>query len=235
MSTTTAKLDRTVARNWKTVARLIDHTQLKTDARREQIVQLCDEARQYQFASVCVQPHWVALAARVLSGSPVKPCSVVGFPQGATCTSVKRFETAEVLKLGAREVDMVINVGALKSGEDVLVESEIRSLAELCHAADAILKVIIECCLLTADEKKLACQLAVRAGADFVKTSTGFSTGGATVEDVRLMRSVVGDRLGVKAAGGIRTAKDLLSMLDAGATRIGASASVAIVRELGAP
>jgi deoxyribose-phosphate aldolase len=220
--------------DWRGVASMIDHTLLKTEARRAQIEQLCREARQYAFASVCVQPAWVELAAGLLQGSGVLTCTVAGFPQGATVTSVKLFETQAVLGRGAQEVDMVINVGALKDGDQSFVENEIHALADACHSAHAKLKVIIECSLLSDDEKKVACELAAKAGADFVKTSTGMSTGGATVEDVRLMRSVVGTALGVKAAGGIRTAKEAMAMIDAGANRIGASASVAIVRELGA-
>lgn len=219
---------------WRAVASLIDHTLLKTEARKSQIEQLCKEAREYGFASVCVQPVWVELCAELLKGSGVLTCTVVGFPQGATLSSVKLFETQSVLGRGAQEVDMVINVGALKDGNVSLVENEILALADACHSAQAHLKVIIECTLLADDEKKTACELAVKAGADFVKTSTGMSTGGATVEDVRLMRSVVGPNVGVKAAGGIRTSKEAMAMIDAGANRIGASASVAIVKELGA-
>ena len=221
-------------RDWQSVAQMIDHTLLKTDGRRAQIEQLCAEARQYNFASVCVQPIWVELAAELLTGSPVLTCTVVGFPQGANLPSVKLFETLAALRQGAQEVDMVINVGALKDANTQLVHDEIQALADACHTARAALKVIIECCLLSDDEKKRACELSVKAGADFVKTSTGMSTSGAKVEDVRLMRSVVGPRVGVKAAGGIRTAKDALAMIEAGANRIGASASVAIVKELGA-
>jgi deoxyribose-phosphate aldolase len=221
-------------RDWKAVARMIDHTILKTDARRAQIEQLCLEAKQYNFASVCIQPVWVELATERLQGTHVLTCTVAGFPQGANLPSVKLFETLAALRQGAQEVDMVINIGALKDGNTKLVQDEIEALADACHNARAKLKVIIECCLLTDDEKKLACELAVKAGANFVKTSTGMSTTGAKVEDVRLMRSVVGPNVGVKAAGGIRTAADVLAMIDAGANRIGASASVAIVKELGA-
>jgi deoxyribose-phosphate aldolase len=221
-------------RDWRSVARVIDHTILKTDARKAQVEQLCQEARQYGFASVCVQPVWVEFSSELLSGSGVLTCTVAGFPQGATLASVKLFETLAAVRQGAQEVDMVINVGALKDRNTSLVEDEIRALADACHNGKAHLKVIIEACLLTDDEKKLACELSVKAGADFVKTSTGMSTSGATVEDVRLMRSVVGPKIGVKAAGGIRTPKDALAMIEAGANRIGASASVAIVKELGA-
>ena len=220
------------AHDWQSVARIIDHTNLKTDARRGQIEQLCREAKQYSFASVCVQPVWVELAVELLTSTPVLTCTVVGFPQGANLPSVKLFETLAALRQGAQEIDMVINIGALKDGNTKLVEDEIAALADACHTARAKLKVIIECCLLTDDEKKSACELAVNAGADFVKTSTGMSTSGAKAEDIRLMREVVGPRVGVKAAGGIRTAKDALAMIEAGASRIGASASVAIVKDL---
>jgi len=224
-----------ISRDWHVVARAIDHTLLKTEATPEQIVKLCQEAAKYGFCTVCVQPTHVALAASQLRGTQVKVATVAGFPQGATLTSVKRFEAEQATALGAAEVDMVINVGALKSGNRDLVEKDIRAVAEATHKGSGILKVIIETCLLTREEKVLACELSVAAGADFVKTSTGMSTGGATVEDVLLMRSVVGDKALVKAAGGIRTAADALAMLDAGADRLGASASVAIVREIGAP
>jgi deoxyribose-phosphate aldolase len=222
------------SRDWHSVAGMIDHTLLKTDARRAQIEQLCAEARQYSFATVCVQPVWVERAVELLIGSPVLTCTVSGFPQGANLPSVKLFETLAALRQGAQEVDMVINVGALKDGKTQLVQDEIQALADACHSARSKLKVIIECCLLSDDEKRLACKLSVQAGADFVKTSTGMSTSGAKVEDVRLMRSAVGPNVGVKAAGGIRTAKDALAMIEAGANRIGASASVGIVKELGA-
>lgn len=220
--------------DWKTVAALIDHTLLKTEAQPEQIVKLCREAAQYGFFSVCVQPCYVSLAASELRGMNVKVATVAGFPQGATLPSVKKFEAAECVRQGAHEVDMVINVGALKSGNRQLVEDDIRGIAEATHAGGGLLKVIIETALLTREEKILACELSLAAGAEFVKTSTGMSTGGATVEDVALMRSVVGDKAGVKAAGGIRTAADAIAMMNAGANRIGASASVAMVRELGA-
>jgi deoxyribose-phosphate aldolase len=228
MTTTMPKPD------WKTVAHAIDHTVLKPEATPEQIKKLCAEAKQYGFAAVCVQPCYVELAATELRGSAVKVASVVGFPHGATLGSVKAFEAAESARAGATEVDMVINVGALKAGNREYVENDIRAVAEAAHNNGAILKVIIETALLSRDEKIAACELSVAAGADFVKTSTGFSTAGATAEDVTLMRSVVGDKLGVKAAGGIRTAADAVAMLQAGANRIGASASVAIIKELGA-
>ncbi len=222
------------ARDWKVVARVIDHTILKPEATPGQIEQLCREAIHYGFAAVCVQPSYVPLAASLLRGTPVKVASVIGFPQGATLTSVKRYEALQVIRLGAQEVDMVQNVGALKAGDRDRVQSDIRAVVEVAHDNGAIVKVILENALLTRDEKVLACELALAAGVDFVKTSTGFSSGGATAEDVALMRSVVGERAGVKAAGGIRTAADALAMRAAGANRIGASASVAIVQELGA-
>lgn len=221
-------------RDWRAVARTIDHTLLKTEARPEQIIQLCEEARRYGFFSVCVHPAYVELAASQLRDSGVKVATVCGFPQGTTLTSVKAYEAEQCVKLGAQEVDMVIHVGALKAGDQRSVALDIRAVAEATHKGGAILKVIIENCLLTRDEKIKACELSLAAGAEFVKTSTGMSTGGATTDDVALMRSVVGDRAGIKAAGGIRTAADALAMLDAGAIRLGASASVTIVKELGA-
>jgi len=213
------------------VARVIDHTLLKPDATHEQIVQLCQEAREYRFASVCVNPVNVALCAQLLSGSGVPVGTVVGFPLGATLTQVKVFEAQQAIGEGAAEVDMVINVGALKSGDHGWVKHDVASVAQACHARNAILKVIIEAALLTDEEKEVACQLAMAAGADFVKTSTGFGPGGATVEDVALMRRVVGPAIGVKAAGGIRTYADAQKMIAAGATRIGASSGVKIVQE----
>lgn len=220
---------------WKSAAHVLDHTLLDPGATRSQIVRLCAEATEYQFAAFCVQPCWVPLAASLLRSTPVKVCSVVGFPHGATLTTMKRFEAAELLRLGADELDMVMNVGALKSGDATRVLADIRGVAEIAQGGGALLKVILENALLTRDEKILACQLCVDAGADFVKTSTGFSRGGATVEDVALMRQVVGQRAGVKAAGGISTAAQFAAMLAAGADRIGATAAVAIVCELGAP
>ncbi|MFB3815215.1 MAG: deoxyribose-phosphate aldolase [Terriglobales bacterium] len=221
-----------IGRGWRAVARAIDHTLLKPEATREAISKLCQEALEYGFCAVCVQPSQVALVRRLLDSSGVKTASVIGFPQGATLTTAKRFEAAEVVRLGAQELDMVINVGALKSGDHVYVRNDIRAVAEVTHAGGAILKVIIEAALLTKDEKGLACELAVAAGADFVKTSTGFGGGGATVEDVALMRSVVGPNVGVKASGGIRTAADAIAMLKAGANRLGTSGSVGIVKEI---
>lgn len=213
------------------LARFIDHTLLKPEATESDVRRLCAEAREYQFASVCVNPTWISLCAGELQGSPVKVCTVAGFPLGATLSSVKLFETEQALKLGALEIDMVINVGALKSGHYEQVEQEIRALAEASHRGGAILKVILECALLTDQEKVVASRLSKSAGADFVKTSTGFGPGGATAHDVEIMRLVVGPEMGVKAAGGIRDYQDLQKMLAAGATRIGASASVKIMRE----
>ncbi len=214
------------------LAHMIDHTVLKPDATQDQIAQLCYEARKYSFASVCVNPTNVRLCAQLLAGSDVLVCTVVGFPLGATPTEVKVFEAQQAVHDGATEVDMVINVGALKSRDYELVERDIASIARACHAGNAILKVIIEAALLTDEEKVIACQLAKVAGADFVKTSTGFGPGGATIEDVALMRRVVGPTMGVKAAGGIRTYEDAQKMIAAGASRIGASASVKIMQEV---
>ena len=213
------------------VAQLIDHTLLKPDATASDIETLCAEAAQHRFATVCVNPVWVALAARRLQGSGVGVCSVVGFPLGATTPDVKAYETRRAIVDGATEIDMVINVGALKSGDLRLVEQDIDSVASACRACGATSKVIIEAALLTDDEKVTACTLAVAAGADFVKTSTGFGPGGATVADVALMRRVVGDRMGVKAAGGVRDLGQVQAMVAAGASRVGASAGVRIVRE----
>lgn len=220
---------------WQEAARLIDHTLLKPEGTVEQVSKLCREARAYGFFSVMVNAANIAQCVAELKGSPVVVGTVIGFPLGATTSTAKLAESADALKLGATELDMVINVGALKSGNRDYVEAEIRSLANLCHKNNALLKVIIETALLTTEEKIAACQCVVSAGADFVKTSTGFASTGATVEDLVLMRGVVGTGIGVKAAGGIRTAADLLKMVEAGASRVGASASVAMVRELGAP
>ena len=219
--------------DWKSAARLIDHTLLKPESTREQIEKLCREAAQYGFASVCVNPTWVSLAAQMLNGTPVKVCTVVGFPLGATLTSVKQYESTELLRLGAQELDMVMNVGAMKSGDRGLVEADIRGVCEVVHGGGGSLKVIFENVLLTREEKVTACEICLAARVDFVKTSTGFASGGATVEDVALMRATVGNQAGVKAAGGIRTAADLNAMVTAGATRIGASSSLAILKELG--
>jgi deoxyribose-phosphate aldolase len=222
-------------KEWQSVARIIDHTLLRPEAAKEQVIQICREALQYSFASVCVNPCYVTLASSMLRGSQSKVCTVIGFPLGATLTTIKRLEAFDTIRLGADELDMVLNVGALKAGDHGTVQADIRAVAEVTHDSGSILKVILETALLTAEEKTLACELSVTAGADFVKTSTGFSTGGATRDDVALMRRVVGNRARVKASGGIRTAADVAAMVSAGADRIGASASVAIVRELGAP
>jgi deoxyribose-phosphate aldolase len=213
------------------LAGLIDHTLLKPEASREDIRKLCQEAVRFGFASVCINPWNVPLAAELVRGSKVKVCTVIGFPLGATLSQVKIHEAEEAIKLGAQEVDMVINVGALKSGQDDVVESDIRGVVEAAHRGGAICKVIFETSLLTIEEKVRAAFASKKAGADFVKTSTGFSTGGATAEDVALMRAVVGSEIGVKASGGVRTFDDLKKMVCAGATRIGASASVKIMEQ----
>jgi deoxyribose-phosphate aldolase len=213
------------------VAVMIDHTLLKPDAVRAEIETLCREAAEYKFASVCVNPTWVALCSRLLHGSGVRVCSVVGFPLGATTSDTKHFETRRAIFDGAGEIDMVINVGALKSGDLRLVERDIEAVTVPCREAGAISKVIIEAALLTDEEKVTASTLAKAAGADFVKTSTGFGPGGATVADVALMRRVVGEEMGVKAAGGVRDLQGLKAMVAAGATRVGASAGVRIVQE----
>src|SRR5271167_1382360 len=221
--------------DWRKAASLIDHTLLKPEATREQIVALCDEALRYGFHCVMVNPTNVALAARQVRGTSVKVGAVVGFPLGANLTVSKLAEAEAVLRSGAQEIDAVLNIAALKSRDRVLVQTEMRALAQLAHDRGALLKVILENSLLSQEEKILACALAAEAGVDFVKTSTGFAASGATAADVALMRGVVGHDIGVKAAGGIRTAANVAEMVDAGANRIGASASVAIVRELGAP
>jgi deoxyribose-phosphate aldolase len=216
------------AREW---ARLIDHTLLRPDATDDDIKKLCQEAATYGFASVCVNPTWVRAAACNLKGTGVPVCTVIGFPLGATLPDVKAYEARRAIFDGAREVDMVINIGALKSDDDCLVEHDIRSVVQVAHEYDAICKVIIETALLTDDEKVRACEAAKRAGADFVKTSTGFSKGGATVADVALMRRAVGSDLGVKASGGVKGLDDARKMVEAGATRIGASVGVKIAQE----
>ncbi len=213
------------------IAKYIDHTLLKPDATQDQIAQLCYEARTHHFASVCVNPTNVPLCAQLLRGSDVKVCTVVGFPLGATPPSVKAFETQQAIRDGATEIDMVINVGALKSRDYDAVYEDIAAVVATAHAHHALVKVIIEAALLTDEEKVIASQLSKAAGADYVKTSTGFGPGGATVEDVALMRRVVGPDIGVKAAGGVRNYADTQAMIAAGATRIGASAGVAIVAE----
>jgi len=214
----------------KTLAGMIDHTLLKPDATADKIAQLCFEARKYHFASVCVNPTNVKLCADLLRNSDVKVCTVIGFPLGATSTEVKVFETKNALENGATEIDMVINIGALKAGDSELVARDIREVVTVSHNADALVKVIIETALLDDNEKVVACLLAKEAGADFVKTSTGFSSGGATVHDVALMRRTVGPDLGVKAAGGIHTHEEAEQLIAAGATRIGASAGIKIIQ-----
>lgn len=213
------------------IARLIDHTLLKPEASRDDIQRLCQEAARFGFAAVCINPWYVPLAAELLRNTAVKICTVVGFPLGATLAKVKIYEAQEAINLGAQEIDMVINIGALKSGQVDVVETDIHGVVEACHGGGAICKVILETALLSNEEKVRACVAAKNAGADFVKTSTGFSIGGATAEDVALMRSVVGPAMGVKAAGGIRTLEDLKKMVRAGATRIGASAGVKIMEQ----
>jgi deoxyribose-phosphate aldolase len=214
----------------KSLARMIDHTLLKPDATADKIAQLCFEAKKYHFASVCVNPTNVKLCADLLRNTDVKVCTVIGFPLGATSTEVKVFETKNALENGATEIDMVINIGALKAGDTELVAKDIHEVVKVAHAAGALVKVIIETALLTDDEKVIASLLAKEAGADFVKTSTGFSSGGATVHDVALMRKAVGPDLGVKAAGGIHTHEEAEQLIAAGATRIGASAGIKIIQ-----
>ena len=216
------------ARDW---ASLIDHTLLKPEATDEDIKKLCEEAARFRFASVCVNPTWVRAAACNLQGTGVPVCTVIGFPLGATLSDVKAYEARRAIFDGAREVDMVINVGALRSGDDCLVEHDIRLVAEAAHEYNAICKVIIETALLNDDEKVRACRAAKQAGADFVKTSTGFSKGGATVADIALMRRTVGTDLGVKASGGVKGLEDARKLVEAGATRIGASVGVKIAQE----
>jgi len=213
------------------VGRYIDHTLLKPDATRDQIAQLCYEARKFEFASVCVNPTHVKLCSDLLSGSPVKVCTVIGFPLGASSPEVKTFETETALQDGASEIDMVINIGALKAKDYDLVAQDINGVVRMAHGSSAIVKVIIETALLDEDEKVTACLLSKEAGADFVKTSTGFSGGGATIEDIALMRKVVGPEMGVKASGGVKSFEDAHNMVLAGATRIGASAGVKIVQD----
>lgn len=211
------------------IASLIDHTLLRADATRDDIIKVCREARKYSFASVCVNPYWVPVVAAELAGSPVKVCTVIGFPLGATSTESKVCETEAALRVGAQEIDMVQNVGALRSGDYDAVKADITAVVEVSHRAGAIVKVILETALLDDNQKAMASMLAKMAGADFVKTSTGFSTSGATAHDVGLMRMAVGPDMGVKASGGIRTLDDVKTMAAAGASRIGASASVKIV------
>jgi deoxyribose-phosphate aldolase len=211
------------------IARLIDHTLLRPNATREEIGKLCAEARQHGFASVCVNPYWVSAAALELAGSPVAVCTVVGFPLGASVTEAKMIETDIAVRCGAREIDMVLNVGALRSGDLDAVKRDIRGVVEVARNGGALVKVILETAFLDDAQKRAACLVARDAGAAFVKTSTGFGPAGATVHDVELMRATVGPEMGVKAAGGIRTLEQVKEMVAAGATRIGASAGVAIV------
>ena len=213
------------------VARYIDHTLMKPEASTEQVTQLCQEAKTYQFASVCVNPTHIKLCADLLRGTPVKVCSVIGFPLGANTPETKEFETRQAIRDGATEIDMVINIGALKDRNLQLVARDILAVVKPTHEAGHLVKVIIETALLNDEEKQIACLLAKETGADFVKTSTGFSTAGATVEDVALMRRTVGPLIGVKAAGGVRSREDLDKMIKAGATRVGASAGVRILQE----
>ena len=212
------------------LAKYIDHTLLKTDAQRADVAKLIEEAKAYHFVSVCVSPIWVSYVSEALRGSGVKTCTVIGFPQGATPSAVKAFETKQAVADGADEVDMVIAVGRLKDGDDAYVKADIEAVVRAAQGK-ALTKVIIETCLLTDEEKHRACLLAKEAGADFVKTSTGFSTGGATAADVRLMRECVGEAMGVKASGGVRRRADAEAMIAAGATRLGTSSGVKIVEE----
>ncbi|WP_426349162.1 deoxyribose-phosphate aldolase [Alloiococcus sp. CFN-8] len=217
--------------NKEKLAKMIDHTLLKADALEEQVKELCREAKEYNFASVCVNPGYVSLCAEELKNTDVKVCTVIGFPLGATTTEVKSFETKDAIEKGAQEVDMVINIGKLKDKDYLYVKNDIEEVVKAAKGK-ALTKVIIETCLLTKEEKIKACELAKEAGADFVKTSTGFSTGGATLEDIKLMRETVGPDLGVKASGGVRSYQDAITMIEGGATRIGASASIAICEGL---
>lgn len=213
------------------IASYIDHTLLKPESTKEQVIQLCKEAAEYEFASVCVNPSYVETAAAELKDSKVKVCTVIGFPLGASTSETKAFETKDAIAKGAEEIDMVVNIGAIKSGDSELVKKDIQAVVEAAKGK-AIVKVIIEASLLTDEEKVLASRLSKEAGADFVKTSTGFSTGGATVADVKLMRETVGSELGVKASGGVRSLEDVQNMIDAGASRIGASSGVQIMQGL---
>lgn len=217
----------------RSMAAWIDHTLLKPEATPQQVEKLCEEARQYSFASVCVNPVYVPLAHRLLAGSPVLVCSVIGFPLGATFSEAKAEEARLAINAGSQEVDMVIPVGLLKGGEYEAVFNDIRAVVDIAHSFSANVKVILETALLTRQEKIIGCLLSQAAGADFVKTSTGFGPGGATVEDVELMRRVVGPEMGVKAAGGVRSLADARAMLQAGATRLGTSSGVKIMQEVG--
>jgi deoxyribose-phosphate aldolase len=220
--------------SWPSLAAVIDHTLLKPDATLAQVENLCDEAIRYRFACAMINPVWASTAVNLLSGTGIPVGVVIGFPLGASLVSTLRHEAASLTRLGVRELDMVLPIGQLKSGNHQAVFHTLHTTASAAHHHGAILKVILETCLLTVEEKLRAAEIAIQAGADFLKTSTGFSTGGATEADVALLRGVAGARCGVKASGGIRTLADVRTMLEAGANRIGASASVAIVRELGA-
>ena len=219
--------------SWRQLAAVIDYTLLKPDANREQIIQLCEEAVSFGFAAVCINPCWISLAVSIVHGTPVKVAGTIGFPFGANSSGVKRLEAEEAIRLGAQELELVMNVGALKSGDRKLVQSEIQSITGLVHDYGAIIKVVLETPLLSLEEKILSSQLCLAAKADFVKTATGFM-GPATADDVALLRGVVGDQAGVKASGGIHSAAAVNAMLEAGADRIGTSSGIAIVRELGA-
>ncbi len=221
--------------HWPSLASLFDHTLLKPEATREQVVKLCEEAATYRFACAMVNPAWTSLAVSLLSGTGIPVGVVVGFPLGASLSTTKRAETEALVTLGAKEIDMVINIGALKSGDHLRVSEDIRGVVEIAHDAGTIVKVILETCLLTVQEKLLASELALQEGTDFLKTSTGFSSGGATPDDIAMLRGVAGTLCGVKASGGIKTLDQVRALLESGANRIGASAGVAIVRELGAP
>ncbi|KGK86132.1 deoxyribose-phosphate aldolase [Clostridium sp. HMP27] len=212
------------------LARMIDHTVLKADTKEEKIEEICKEALQYNFASVCINPCNIEFAAKLLKGSEVKVCTVIGFPLGANTTATKAFETKDAIEKGASEVDMVINIGKLKDKDYDYVKKDIEAVVKEAKGK-ALTKVIIETCLLTDEEKIMACKLSKEAGSDFVKTSTGFSTGGATVSDIKIMREAVGENLGVKASGGVRTYEDSIAIINAGATRIGASASIDIINK----
>jgi len=215
--------------DWKRLAAIIDHTLLKPETISIDVERLCREALECGFACVMLHPTYIALAAAMLAGTKMKIASVIGFPLGANTTSVKRYEALDAIRLGAREIDMVMNIGALKSGDRTRVEADMRGLVEVSHDNGAILKITVETALLSLEEKILACQLAAAAGADYVKSSTGFSRGGAVAADISLMRGVVGNKIGVKASGGIRTLEDAQSMIDAGANRIGTSAGITII------
>ncbi|KPV63194.1 MAG: Deoxyribose-phosphate aldolase [Candidatus Bathyarchaeota archaeon BA2] len=216
----------------KQLAKMIDYTLLKPDATEDDIIKVCKEATKYNFASVCINPVYVSLATKLLKGTGVKVCTVVGFPLGANAPEIKAFEAKNAIEKGAQEIDMVMNIGALKSGNYELVKKDMTAVIEVAKERNVVTKVILECGFLTDEEKVTVCKLAKEAGADFVKTSTGFGPSGATIHDVKILKKVVGGNIGVKAAGGIRSYKDALMMIKAGADRIGASAGVEIVKEL---